>query len=207
MQINRESAVIVIDMQNDFCSSDGALARRGADVARNQQVAKALPPFLDRARDAGALIIWIRQGARDEYVSDARRARALAMGRGVTEVAGAGTWGAELYDGLVPAEGDVTIEKTKYSAFVDTPLRNVLHSRNRNTIIVCGTAANVCVDSTVRDGYMSDLSVVVPSDMVGYTSKELADAALKNLDFYFCDVVDSDSMFTYGSVTADGSAS
>lgn len=195
MRINRETAVIVVDMQNDFCSPEGALARLGADVSRNQEVAKVLPGFLDRAREAGALIIWVLQNAKDEYVSDARRSRAAAMGRGVTEVAEAGTWGAELYDGLVPAEGDVTIEKSKYSAFVGTPLRNLLQARNRDTVVVCGTAANVCVDSTVRDAYMSDLTVLVPRDMVGSTKHDLAESALKNLDFYFCDVVESHALF------------
>lgn len=195
MRINRETAVIVVDMQNDFCSSDGALAKLGADVSRNQEVAKLLPDFLDRSRSAGALVVWILQNAKDEYVSDARRARAAAMGRGVTEVAEAGTWGAELYDGLAPEDGDVTIEKSKYSAFVGTPLRNLLQARNRDTVVVCGTAANVCVDSTVRDAYMSDLAVIVPRDLVGATKHDLAASALENLDFYFGDVVESHTLF------------
>lgn len=191
MKITNDTAVIVVDMQNDFCSSEGALARHGADVSRNQQVAAALPYFLDKARDQGALIVWITQSSREEHVSDARRARAAAMGRGVTEVAGAGTWGAELYEGLIPQDTDIVMEKTKYSSFVGTPLRNVLHARGRGTLIVCGTAANVCVDSTVRDAYMSDLTVVVPKDLVGWTKQHLAEAALENLGFYFCEVVES----------------
>lgn len=191
MKITNDTAVIVVDMQNDFCSSEGALARHGADVSRNQQVAAALPYFLDKARDQGALIVWITQSSREEHVSDARRARAAAMGRGVTEVAGAGTWGAELYEGLIPQDTDIVMEKTKYSSFVGTPLRNVLHARGRGTVIVCGTAANVCVDSTVRDAYMSDLTVVVPKDLVGWTKQHLAEAALESLGFYFCEVVES----------------
>lgn len=196
MHINEDTAVIVVDMQNDFCSPEGALARHGADVSRNQVVANALPSFLDSARASGALIVWITQASREEHVSDARRARAAAMGRGVTEVAGAGTWGAELYDGLIPHESDVVMEKTKYSSFVGTPLRNVLHARGRGTVVVCGTAANVCVDSTVRDAYMSDLSVIVPRDLVGWTKAELAEAALENLGFYFCEVVESAELLT-----------
>lgn len=200
MKINTDTAVIVVDMQNDFCSSEGALARHGADVSRNQQVAAALPSFVDRARELGALIVWITQTAREEHVSDARRTRAAAMGRGVTEVAGAGTWGAELYVGLEPHESDIVMEKTKYSSFVGTPLRNVLHARGRGTVIVCGTAANVCVDSTVRDAYMSDLTVVLPRDLAGWTKEHLAEAALENLGFYFCEVVDSAELLENTSV-------
>lgn len=201
MRIDNQSAVIVVDMQNDFCSADGALARLGADVTRNQQVAAALPSFLDAARADGALIVWILQNAREEYVSEARRRRAAAMGRGVTEVAAAGSWGAELYDGLVPHGDDVVMEKSKYSAFVATPLQNMLRARERQNLVVCGTAANVCVDSTVRDAYMADFTVVVPKDLVGSTRHELADAALANLGFYFCDVVDSAELL---SATTEG---
>lgn len=200
MRIDNQTAVIVVDMQNDFCSAEGALAGLGFDVAKNQEVAGVLPPFLDGARERGALVVWILQGARDEFVSDARRERAAAMQRGVTEIAKAGTWGSELYEGLIPEPEDVTIEKSKYSAFVGTPLRNMLQARRRTKLIVCGTAANVCVDSTVRDAYMADFTVAVPRDLVGSTRTALAEAALENLAFYFCDVVGSAELIRQSEV-------
>lgn len=203
MKIDSQTAVIVVDMQNDFCSEDGALARLGADVSKNQEVAAALPGFLDAARDRGALVIWIMQNAREEFVSDARRQQAASMGRGVTEVAAAGSWGAELYRGLAAQRGDVVLEKSKYSAFVGTPLRNVLQARGRTKLVVCGTAANVCVDSTIRDAYMADFTVSLPKDLVGSTRTALAEAAIENLGIYFCDVTDSAAMLS----TTDSDAS
>lgn len=194
MRLDENTAVIVVDMQNDFCSSDGALAGLGADVSRNQEVAARLPGFLHRARENKALVVWILQNARAEFVSEARRERAAAMGRGVTAIAASGTWGAELYDGLEPQPEDVVLEKSKYSAFVGTPLRNLLQARARTKLVVCGTAANVCVDSTVRDAYMADLTVALPQDLVGSTRESLAAAAIENLGIYFCDVVDSDDL-------------
>lgn len=198
MRIDSQTAVIVVDMQNDFCSASGALAGMGFDVSKNQKAAAALPEFLDEARKRGALVVWVLQSAREEFVSDARRQRAAAMQRGVTDVAAAGSWGAELYDGLSPASEDVTIEKSKYSAFVGTPLRNMLQARGRTKLVVCGTAANVCVDSTVRDAYMADFTVAVPRDLVGSTRTDLAESALENLAFYFCDVVDSEDLIREG---------
>lgn len=189
--IDSNTAVIVIDMQNDFCSSEGALARLGFDVSKNQDVARSIPRFLHAARERGALIVWVLQAAREEFVSEAKRQQSAAMNRGATEVAAAGTWGAELYEGLEPAPQDVTIEKTKYSAFVGTPLRNLLHARERSKIVVCGTAGNVCVDSTARDGYMADYAVTVPRDLVGGTRPDLVDWALENLSFYFATVLES----------------
>ncbi|GAA3739034.1 hypothetical protein GCM10022239_13230 [Leifsonia bigeumensis] len=194
MRLDEKTAVIVVDMQNDFCSSEGALAGLGADVSRNQEVAARLPFFLQRAREKGALVIWILQNARAEFVSEARRERASAMGRGVTAIAAAGTWGAELYDGLVPQPGDVALEKSKYSAFVGTPLRNLLQARARTKLVVCGTAANVCVDSTVRDAYMADFTVALPRDLVGSTRAALGESAIENLGIYFCEVVESEEI-------------
>lgn len=138
--------------------------------------------------------MWIRQSAREELVSEARRTRAKAMQRGTMTVATAGTWGAELADGLVPQPSDPIIDKTRYSAFVGTPLHNLLRAQERDHVVVCGTAANVCVDSTIRDAYMADYSVTMPSDLVGWTKVDLAESAIKNLEFYFCEVVPSDEI-------------
>lgn len=191
-----DTAIIVVDMQNDFCSPRGAMAALGADTSVNLEVARRLPTFLDRAREMGALVVWVRQAAREELVSEARRVRAKAMNRAALGIAIAGTWGSELAEGLSPAPGDPIIEKTRYSAFVGTPLHNLLRAQQRNHVVVCGTAVNVCVDSTIRDAAMADYSVTMPSDLVGWTRHDLAEPAKQNLEFYFCDVEESESILT-----------
>ncbi|WP_416904372.1 cysteine hydrolase family protein [Micromonospora echinospora] len=185
------TAVLVIDMQQDFCSPTGAMAALGADVRVNAELARRLPDFLDRARTAGCVVVWVRQAAHEQLVSPARQARAEAMGRSPLDVCAAGSWGAQLADGLVPAPGDCHLEKTRYSAFVGTPLHNLLRARGRDHVVVVGTAANVCVDSTIRDAYMADLAVTMPTDLVGWTRADLADAAIRNLGFYFCEATTS----------------
>ena len=185
------TAILVIDMQNDFCSPDGAMAALGADISTNAALVKRLPAFLDRARRLGALIVWVRQVARADLVSPARQARAQAMGRTPLTVCAQGSWGAELAEGLQAAPGDVHLEKSRYSAFVGTPLHNLLRAQGRDHVALCGTAANVCVDSTARDAYMADLPVTVLSDQVGWTRGDLARPALENLGFYFCDLLTS----------------
>ncbi len=187
----QRTAVLVIDMQNDFCSPAGAMAALGADVQVNATLAGRLPSFLDRARDAGCLVVWVRQAAHEQLVSPARRARAEAMGRSPLSVCAAGSWGAELADGLRPEPGDCHLEKTRYSAFVGTPLHNLLRAHGRDHVVVVGTAANVCVDSTIRDAYMADLATTMPTDLVGWTRPDLAEAAIRNLGFYFCETTTS----------------
>jgi len=188
------TAIIVVDMQNDFCSPNGAMAALGSDISANVSVASRLPRFLDSARALGCLIVWVRQSNREELVSAARRRQAQTMNRDVLTVCKAGTWGTELVDGLIPAPGDPIIEKSRYSAFVGTPLHNLLRAQERDHVVVCGTAANVCVDSTIRDAYMADYSVTMSSDLVGWTRKDLALSAIANLEFYFCEVMHSDEL-------------
>ncbi|MEO6943878.1 MAG: isochorismatase family cysteine hydrolase [Lacisediminihabitans sp.] len=188
------TAVVIIDMQKDFCSPDGAMAALGADISRNTDVAARLPQFLDSARAAGCLIVWVTQSRQEKFLSAARRSRAKAMQRGAMTVCAAGSWGAELAEGLQPNTNDVVIEKPHYSAFVGTPLDNLLRATERSNLVVCGTAANVCVDSTIRDAYMSEFTVTLASDLVGWTRQELAEPAIANLEFYFCDVESSDDI-------------
>ncbi|MGC5030903.1 cysteine hydrolase family protein [Micromonospora sp. DT229] len=187
----QSTAVLVIDMQNDFCSPAGAMAALGADVGVNADLARRLPGFLDPARAAGCLIVWVRQAAHEQLVSPARKARAEAMGRSPLSVCAAGSWGAELAEGLRPEPGDCHLEKTRYSAFVGTPLHNLLRAHGRDHVVVVGTAANVCVDSTIREAYMADLATTMPTDLVGWTRADLAEAAIRNLGFYFCETTTS----------------
>lgn len=200
--MDTKTAILVIDMQNDFCSSDGSIARRGADVSPNQELAARLPSFLNIARAAGALIVWVRQESSESHVSDARRARSQAMGWSATDVALEGTWGAELYDNLHPDPNDAIIIKNKYSAFIGTPLSNLLRARGRNTVVVCGTATNVCVDSTVRSAYMEEFNVLLPTDLVASTRADLAAASIQNLGIYFCNLTTSAELAATAQQTA-----
>lgn len=110
-QITRETAVLVIDMQNDFCSSNGTLAKRGVDVSHTQELSERLPTFIDKARAEGALIVWIRNVSSEEYLSEARRARSESLGWSSLDMAHEGSWGAELYDPFEMKDGDVEVIK------------------------------------------------------------------------------------------------
>ena len=83
------------------------------------------------------------------------------------------------------------LKKHKYSAFIGTALDGMLRSNGIKTIIVTGIATNVCVESTVRDGFMMDYHVVVPSDLVYGVNEEYKAWSLKNIGRYFGHVLDS----------------
>lgn len=178
------AAVVVVDMQRDFCSPAGAFARAGVDIAANARIVPAMADFVDRMRSAGSLVVWVEQLWAAPYVSPAIRRR-LRRAPERTSLCEEGSAGAELVDGLRVDPSDVIVRKYRYSAFVGSGLDQVLRSAGIQTVVLVGTAANACVDTTARDAAQRDFDVVIGADLVGYTDARLASAALENLDRHF----------------------
>ena len=102
-----------------------------------------------------------------------------------------GTWGAEFYAGLQPQNGDIVITKHRYSAFLGTDLDMILRSRGIRSLLISGVGTNVCVESTLRDGYMRDYYIVLLEDCVGATNQALHQATLQNVTLHFGSVSNS----------------
>ena len=102
-----------------------------------------------------------------------------------------GSPGAELYEPVKPAAGDIMVKKFRYSGFYGTQLENLLRALRRDTIAITGVATNVCCDSTARDGAMRDFKVLFLSDCNASFSQEEQDATLRNFDKHFGVVMDS----------------
>jgi ureidoacrylate peracid hydrolase len=180
-----QTAVLVIDMQNDFIHPDGTGARVGYQVEHSQRIIKPMNQFLKAARAAGVLVLLLRQVAADHTTSPARRVRGEALGWKPTTMCGVGSWGAELHSDLEVADTDVWVEKRRYSAFIATDVDLILRSNGIETVVVCGTDGSVCVESTVRDAYMLDYHVVVPTDLVGYGRAHLRAPSLEAISVWF----------------------
>ncbi|MFA9432050.1 cysteine hydrolase family protein [Egicoccus sp. AB-alg2] len=187
---------MAIDVQNDFCDPSGALARLGADVSANEAMVDALARTLPGLREVGFGITAVRQVTSLRTTSPARRRRMAALGRDPLAVCAEGSWGAELHPGAGFSDADQVIEKHRYSAFVDTALPLLLRSARADGIIVVGTAANVCVDSTVRDAFMRDFEVIVVPELVGWTDQRLGRPAIDNLGRHFATLMDADDLLS-----------
>lgn len=100
----------------------------------------------------------------------------------------------DIIDEIYPEKEDYIVEKYGYSAFRNTNLLDILRSHGRDTIIVTGTVTQICVEDTVHEAFHNNIHVVVASDAVSSFSKELHDAALKNIDMKYGAVMDSDKI-------------
>jgi ureidoacrylate peracid hydrolase len=167
------AAVLVIDMQNDYCHPNGCEATLGADVSLAGEMAPRLERFLGQARAAGTRVIFVRT-LHTPWTNSAtwlERGRHRHMQTDV-QLCLPGTWGSEFYAGIQPrqsedwspASHDYVVTKHRYSGFVGTDLELVLRAQQIRTLIVTGTASNGCVEATARDAFMRDYAIVYASD-------------------------------------------
>jgi nicotinamidase-related amidase len=180
------AALIVIDMQNDFCHPDGVMARAQEGLQHNASIVPAIAGLLAAARAAGVIVVHVQA----QYgVASGSPASLFRKGRdGIAqEICLPGSWGAAQIDALPVRAGEAVVVKHRLSAFRDTGLELLLRSNGIRTIVVVGTATQACVESTVRDAALRDYYVVVPRDAVAARDRMRAmhDASLLVMEEYF----------------------
>ncbi|MAL00861.1 MAG: cysteine hydrolase [Alcaligenaceae bacterium] len=166
-QVHPEStALLVVDMQNDFCAEGGYLQReRGYNVGFAPALADRIQGLVRVARTAGMPVVWIRSVYDFKYLNEPYRVKRRDEGCCLE-----GTWGVEFFR-LRPEPGEPIVTKHHYSAFFETDLHAQLQSLGVKTLVVTGVATNVCVDSTLREGFFRGYYIVVPEDCVNSNSK------------------------------------
>ena len=164
------TALVVVDMQNDFVTPGGALVvpEAAATVAR-------IRTLLDRARGAGARIF---------FTQDSHAAGDMEFsiwGEHVVE----GTWGWQIVETLAPGAGERVIRKLRYDGFFGTSLDHELRLAGIQSLVVCGTVANICVLHTAGSAALRGYRIVVPIDAVSALTPFDMQAALRQVAFLY----------------------
>lgn len=177
--VPQKTAVIVVDMQNAFCSEKGMFDVAGMlEKEKVQPVIEANKRVVEAARKAGVKVFYLRMGYRADF-SDAgstdspnywKEAGMVLMhtnpewkGKFVT----VGTWDWEIVDDLKPQEGDIVINKHRYSGFKNTELHTILQTLHIKYLALTGIATNVCVESTLRDAFFHEYFPILIEDACG----------------------------------------
>ena len=193
----QQSALIVVDMQNAYASQGGYLDLAGFDVSATRPVIDNINTAVAAARAAGMLIIWFQNGWDDQYVEaggpgspNYHKSNALKTMRQRPELQGKllakGGWDYQLVDELTPQEGDIVLPTPRYSGFFNTPLDSILRSRGIRHLVFTGIATNVCVESTLRDGFFLEYFGIVLEDATHQAGPAFAQqAALFNIETFF----------------------
>ena len=193
------SAVLIVDVQNDFCAEGGAMHSEGRDLALVQAMVPRLARLVEAARVARVPCVWIRNVYNTDpnwYLSEvwleqaSRRRRGLYVERPVCE---SGAWNGDFY-GVTPRLDEVIVTKHRYGAFESSDLDLVLRSRGIRTVIMTGVATNVCVETTARQAFLRDYYVVFTRDCTATYSEAEHEATLGNIDQFFGQVARSDEV-------------
>jgi len=198
-----KTALVAIDMQNAFLEPNGPIPVRSA-----LEIVEPINRAAQGCRELGVPVIWIRSHHPanggdwrhffDHFVRPDRREAAAAH-------LSADAHGSQFYSEMDVQDSDYIVIKNRYSCFVpgSSSLERLLRSLGRDTIVLCGTKTNICVESTARDGMMIDFRVVVLQDATSTLSDEEHQASLNVLIQEFADILTVDEVL--GELRANAS--
>lgn len=200
------TAVIVVDMQNAFVSKGGMFDHAGMDISGAGIVIEKNKQIIDAARAAGCKICFLKMSYDPDYSNSGGPAsphwhKELGLvtmrnqpehwGRFLTK----GSWDEEICKELVVEPGDMVVRKQRYSGFAGTKLDMLLKAYAIKYCIYTGVATNVCVESTLRDGYFLEYWPILVFDAVDNAGPDFTQqATIWNVETLFGWVIDTPSL-------------
>ena len=190
-----ETALVVVDMQNGSCSKGGYFDLAGFEP--DGTVIDAVSQAVDMARGVDIPVVWLQNGWDKElieggglYSPNRIKGNALRLMREKPELRGKlltkGGWDYALVDELKPNEGEYVVAKPRYSGFAGTNLDLHLRGLGVRTLLICGVATNVCVESTIRDAFFLEYHPVMIADACRQAGPDfLQEATIYNVERFF----------------------
>ena len=178
------TAIVVIDMQNDFCTRGGWLDHIGVDVAPARRPIEPLRAVLPALRSARVPVIWVNWGNRPDRLNLSPSVLHVykPSGQGVglgdplpgngARVLERGSWAAAVVDELAPRAEDVRVDKYRMSGFWDTALDSILRNLGVTTLLFGGVNADQCVMCTLQDANFLGYDCVLLTDCTATTSPD-----------------------------------
>lgn len=183
------TALIVIDMQNAFVDEGGVY-----QSAEAREMIPRLEKLINFARDHKQAVVWTQSDHRPPYSGIMLRKFPPIRD---AEVLWKGDSSFELYPNMLqPLPDEYRVVKHKYDAFFETDLDSILRNIGITTVIIAGTATNVCCESTARSAFFRDYNVVFPSDCNGTFDAAMQAATLTTIDMFFGRVLPLEELLT-----------
>lgn len=186
------TALVIIDMQNDFCHKDGFFGKiissggerpqKHEELSLIEEMIPNLVHLIEVTRSVGTKIYSVRSFHDDHYLPPMYRLRRLRIGRSDV-LCPEGEWGSEQFEGFEPKPGDTVITKHVASTFIGTDFKETLEKDKIRSLIITGVNTHVCCESTIRDGNMLGFYIIVPRDCVAARIKEAHEHSLAEIDW------------------------
>ena len=174
-----ETALVLIEFQNDFTTEGGALHGAVEDVMASTNMLANTAAAIEKARAAGAMVIHAPISFAEGYGEISAHPYGILAGVVESNAFVKGSWGAEIIEDVAPQEGDIVVEgKRGLDAFASTNLDFILRSKGLRNIALGGFLTNCCVESTMRSAYERGFNVFTLTDCLAATSQEEHDNAI-----------------------------
>lgn len=208
----RHTALVVVDMQRDFCTPGGAFDRLGVDISMYPAMVSRLARLIEGARAAGVRVVYVMMTTLPGRLIESpaqirfnRRLHLAANGGEPLDYTMDGSVGQQIIPELPVEDGDTIVKKYRSSGFWGTNLDMLLRSNAVETVIVTGCTTEGCVESTARDAMFNDYYVVIPEDCVASDDRAQHDASMLLMRHRF-DIASSDEVLAeWSRVTAAAS--
>jgi nicotinamidase-related amidase len=164
------TALVIIDMQNDFVREGGSLR-----VPDAEGTIPAISALLGLARGQGMRVVYSQDTHREgdpEWQIWPEHCRE-------------GSWGWEIVDAIAPADDETVLRKVRYDAFYGTPMDHLLRLWGIDTLVICGTVANICVHYTAASAALRWYDVVIPRDAISALDPFDLESSLRQTTFLF----------------------
>jgi ureidoacrylate peracid hydrolase len=202
IDLNR-SALVIVDMQNAFVSKGGIFDLRGVDVTPIQKAINPILRIYHQARNKMAKVIYVvhvlspdlREVGPDSsfWYKSVKFYREEPSWRDKFIVRG--TWGAEIVDALKPGEGDLIVEKSRFSAFFGTNLDTILKTHHLKYLFFTGCATNICIEASIRDAAnLGYFPILVSDASINNGPPFMQDATVFNVKLCFGWVTDTENL-------------
>ena len=194
----RKTALMIVDMQNDFCCAGGWLDSRGIDITPNRKPIEPIRDLVAACRQSSLPVVWVNWGVRKDLLNIHPSLRHAHTPRGDepglaepvpgtrSEVLNRGSWGAAVVDEINPGDRDIQIVKHRFSAFWDTETDSILRNLGVKTLLIGGVNMDQCVMTTLEDASFLCYDTILVEDATATTSPDYCvQAVLYNVKLLF----------------------
>ena len=184
-----KTALMIIDMQRDFCAPSGYMHTRGGDLRPARAIIPRITAVRQACRQAGIEVIYTREGHRPN-LSDLPRCKRMKTALAGAEIGSDGPLGRllvrgehgwDFIDELQPDEGEIVIDKAGTGSFHGTDLHDILNHKKIENLIITGVTTGVCVNSTVREAADRGYNVLVLEDCCAEPDRNTHEIAIELL--------------------------